>query len=201
MDTPDAGISLKEVNILKEQDEIREFQMQFYNDSANDLSKTGYKVKLGFYKSSGGEVAADVKLLSDTRKTQEPIGTGVYQLSQEQVQMLDKDSLSMNFAYELTDADTLPMNLYAKLWIEDEDGNKVMDSNVLNNDKMIRFQDLMAKNNGKQFLTENQVSVKSNSTEATVTVKNLSRTTAENVNVLVGLYSASGNFRYQISGS
>lgn len=192
LDTPDAGISLKEVNILKEQDEIREFQMQFYNDSVNDLSKTGYKVKLGFYKSSGGEVAADVKLLSDTRETQEPIGTGVYQLSQEQVQMLDKDSLSMNFAYELTDADTLPMNLYAKLWIEDGDGNKVMDSNVLNNDKMIRFQDLMAKNNGKQFLTENQVSVKSNSTEATVTVKILSRTTAENVNVLVGLYSASG---------
>ena len=44
--------------------------MQFYNDSANDLSKTGYKVKLGFYKSSGGEVAADVKLLSEKPRNQ-----------------------------------------------------------------------------------------------------------------------------------
>ncbi len=190
--TPDAGITANDVNILKEQEEQREFQLQFYNDSANALAKTGYNVKLGFYKSSGADVAADVKLLSEAEETQEPMGTGVYQLTPEQVALMDKDGLSMNFSYQLTEADTLPLNLYAKVWLEDENGDQVMDRNVLNNDKVIKFQDLVDKNNGNQFLVENDVSVQGDTAQATVTVKNLARTRAENLNILSGLYDESG---------
>lgn len=188
LNTPDVGFTVNDVNILKEAGGQREFQLQFYNDSANEIAKTGNIVKLGFYKSSGDNVPADVKILSQTEETQEPIGTGVYQLTQEQMELLDKDGLSLNFSYQLTEADTLPMNLYAKMWVEDKDGNQIMDKNVLNDDKIIKFQNLKAKNNGNQFETENDVFAEDGVTKVNVTVKNLERTRAEDLNVIVVLY-------------
>lgn len=190
LSTPDAGLSDDDVKLLKEEQKNRVFRLKCYNTSPNSLLDQNYKVSVEFTKEGG--VPADVKLI-DAEAAREPLGTGVYYLTEDQIGLLDENALAMDFSYQLEENDVLPMNLYARICVRDpKTGGLVVDFDVLNDSKLITFQDPVARNNGEPILATAQMEVQDKKSTAIVNVKNLSCDLIGNINVKANLYNEKG---------
>jgi len=190
LNTPDAGITENQVMVETLQNGERQFQLKFYNDSEIALvGNDDYTVKVAFSKNADVNIPIDVKLLSlQGDEVKKNLGTGVYQLDQTQLELLDNDSLTMNFSYTLSSEDPLPMNIYAKIYIEGKDKKKILDANFLNDAKTITLSDPVARNNGNPFKVTTEMENENGATIVQLNVENLSREPKKNVNVVVNLF-------------
>lgn len=190
LSTPDAGFSDSDVSILTEEKEERRFRLKLYNSSLNSL-KDGYQVYVEFTKEEG--IPAEVQSVSETAKTGGSVGTGVYELTADQAALMDENALTLDFSYKLKDEDELPMNLYARLKVKDLSTEEILvDANVLNDSKIITFQDPVARNNGEAILVSANMNVEDGLSTAALEVRNLSRSFAGNMNVKLNLYDEKG---------
>lgn len=191
LSTPDAGFSDSDVSILAEEKEERRFRLKLYNSSLNSL-KDGYQVYVEFTKEGG--IPAEVQPVSETAKTGGSVGTGVYELTADQAALMDENALTLDFSYKLKEEDALPMNLYARLKVKDlTTGEILVDANVLNDSKIITFQDPVARNNGETILVSANMDVEDGQSTAALEVRNLSRSFEGNINVKLNLYDEKGS--------
>ena len=194
---PDSAIAA--VDTTKEEHGVRTMQLKLYNQSDIELARLKrYKVRVGFFKDNACMTPLENEIRAigaDGSTTTLADGTITFD-DPTSLTLIDDDAMVYSFEYTLPEAGFAngDINLYTKVWIEDEEGRELTEYYQSNNVGNAVFTDPVARNNGEQFLITSEMSDGANGSTASVSVKNLALTeTEKNGNLVVSLLDAKGN--------
>jgi len=179
------NIGITSVDSVSASDGLRTFRVSLQNRSniEFDGNTAGYTAHLGIYTDPNFQ-----NLAFDANGN-----VMLYELTGGDLKLLDGSGLTKLLTYALPDTGFADgdIHLYARVWAEDGTGAEITQY-YQNGTGSIVFTDPVAANNGNPIKTSVEMNNTSGTTEATVTVTNLSMIPASNGNLTVTLLGQNG---------